>query len=211
MKASFQIQFLKHIAGIICLFDLQASAQDTSNTGRQYHLPDPQVIQPWVGLPAGHTKEGVPDQLLQEYENIIYKYSIPYETWWRDLQVNITVADKKKLETIFRKMNREQQSKQQVIFIPSFNQRKMRVPTRRQLDAWKNSSLHGVWINGKKVNNAVLSQYSNTGFAHAQISTLYGEARSHVSYAVHVNLFTKSYYPQYRQALANQGIEMVCR
>jgi bla regulator protein blaR1 len=146
------------------------------------------------------TQEGVSQELLNEYAAIVDKTR---DEKGQPSYVKFSEADKQRLETIFLKMSREQQAKQTVIFLPSPPPLPRTVPTAAQLNAWKNAKIYGVWINGKKVNNAALNKYRNTDFAQLNISKLYGAAKKNVPYFYQVNLMTTDYYDAYYKQTVN--------
>jgi hypothetical protein len=140
------------------------------------------------------TQEGVSQELLNEYEEIINKTKdekgIPSYGKFSE-------ADKKRLETIFLLMSKEQQAKQTVIFMPEPPPLPRVVPTAAQVNNWKNAKIYGLWINDKKVSNAELNKYGNTDFAQVFVSKLYGAAKKNVKYFYQVNLMTTEYYNTY--------------
>ncbi len=152
------------------------------------------------------TPEGVSAALLAEYEQIVSKVI--------DAKGNIagrkfSDAERERLETIFLQMSREQQAKQTVIFMPPARPLPRLVPTKEQLSSWKDGTIYGVWVNGKRINNAELSKYSNTDFAQMMVSKL---GKNTVNYGKHyyqVDLMTTTYYDNYyKQAISNKKYMM---
>ena len=71
------------------------------------------------------------------------------------------------------------------------------VPTKEQFNRYKNPAVYGVWIDGKKVPNDILDQYSNTDFSQVFISRLYGAAKKGKTYTHQVDMMTNRYYADY--------------
>jgi len=155
-----------------------------------------------IAVPA--TQDGVSQALLDEYEQILN--SKKNKKGFPSL-LKFTEADRKKLETIFLSMNKEQQAKQIVTFVPSPPPLKKSIPTQEQIEAWKNDKIYGVWIDEKRVSNSVLNQYKNTDFAHEFVSKL---GKNTVNYGKHyyqINLMTKDGYDKYyKEAIARENM-----
>ena len=159
----------------------------------------------WVGIYAGGTKEGVSQELLNEYHSIIDRNKTPEMTWYVFRQ-NITATDNKRLEEIFLKMSLAQQQDENVIFLSPSAPLKKIVPTQKQFNSFKNSKVYGLWINEKKVSNSALNKYTAKDISQMFISKLYGAAKKGKIYSYQVDLMTNDYYAKYRaDALANNS------
>ena len=166
----------------------------------------------WVGIPIGSTKEGVSEKLLGEYSSIVSKYKHEGNRWWVKFEKSISKEDRERLEQIFKQMNTGQQAKQQVAFVKMNPPLKKRVPSIKEFDAWKNASIYGIWIDGKKVANAILDNYKNDDFDQVSIYKLYGAAKRNKKYSYQVDLMTKDYYQNYyEQAMAKRNSRIVFR
>lgn len=166
----------------------------------------------WVGNSIGSTTEGVSKELMTEYATLIAKYKTPVKQWWKDFQKNISPKDRNRLEEIFKHMSLAQQAEQKVAFIKPPPPLKKVVPSGKELASWKNPKVYGVWIDGKKVSNAVLDQYENTDFHQVFISKLYGAAKHNRTYSFQLDLMTKNYYQKYyEQSIAKGGSQLVFR
>ncbi len=145
--------------------------------------------------------DGVSQDLLNEYQNILKKYNISSQydlTEWRKFQESLTEIDRDRLITIYEKMSKEQQNKQLVCFFPRSSMILPEVvPTRQQIESWKNSKEYGLWIDEKHVNNSVLNNYTNQDFSQVIISRLLKNAKDYGKYYYQVNLMTKKYYNDY--------------
>lgn len=167
---------------------------------------------PWIGISVGSTKKGAPGDLMNEYATILEKYGTTGEFWWSKFQKNISPFDQQRLEQIFKQMSAAQQSKQKVAFIKAPQPLKKVVPTDEQLKEWKNKTIYGLWIDGKRSTNSALERYTNTSFEHVAVSKLYGPAKQNKTYSYQVNLMTKDYYRKYNSQTTNKsGNKMVFR
>ena len=109
-------------------------------------------------------------------------------------------------------MSIEQQAQQKVAFIKAPQPLKKIVPSNEEYNSWKNANVYGVWIDGKKVDNAILDKYKNMDFDQVTVSKLYGVAKHDKKYNYQVDLMTKDYYQKYYEiSLAKGGSRMVFR
>lgn len=166
----------------------------------------------WLGISVGSTKEGSSKELMTEYLTIVSKYGTICKEWWKNFEKNISTQDRKRLEQIFKLMSPGQQTRQKVAFIKSPQPLKKAVPSDKEFNSWKNANVCGVWIDGKKVDNAALDKYKSTDFDQVFISKLYGAAKQNKKYSYQVDLMTKDYYRKYyEQAIANNRSRIVFR
>lgn len=177
-----QFAIIPVLALSIFVFSTKTFAQDSLNVQKSK-----QNIMP-------STQEGVTQELLNEYEHIVNKAKnekgIPVFGKFSD-------ADKSRLETIYLSMSNVQQAKQIVIFMPAPPPLPRVTPTQTQIESWKNFKIYGVWINGKRVSNSILSKYKNSDFAQVLVSKL---GKNTVNYGKHyyqVDLMTIEYYDAY--------------
>lgn len=104
-------------------------------------------------------------------------------------------------------MNKAQQAKQLVIFIPSSPPSPKSVPTQEQIEAWKNAKIYGLWIDDKRVSNSVLNQYKNTDFAYIFVSKLEKNAYNYGKHYYQIDLMTNAGYDKYyKDAMASVGL-----
>ena len=165
----------------------------------------------WVGMSIGHTEEGVSPAMVEEYKKIIGKYMKGGRVDWERLK-QIPKEERDRLETIYKQMNLEQQSRQEVIFIKRPNPLPKVVPSEKQFAGFKKPDVYGVWIDGKKVSNATLGKYQHTDFSSVFISKLYGAPKKGRSYTHQVDLMTKDYYEEYyRNAMKEPRTSIVVR
>ena len=185
-----QIAILPILALSIFAFSTRTFAQDSLNVP-----PTKQSITP-------STQEGVTQELLNEYEQIVNKTKNEkgFPAWSK-----FSEADKNRLETIYLSMSKDQQVKQIVIFTPAPPPLPRVTPTLSQIEAWKNSKVYGLWINEQRVSNSVLANYKNTDFAQVFVSKL---GKNTVNYGKHyyqVDLMTTEHYnTYYKQTIENK-------
>jgi bla regulator protein blaR1 len=149
------------------------------------------------------TKEGASQDLLKEYEQIINRAK---DEKGRIIFNKFSTTDKARLEKIFLAMSKEQQKKQWVTFMPVPGPLPRVVPTNDQIESWKDSKMYGLWINSKRVNNAVLANYKNTDFAQVTVSKLTKNAINYGKHYYQVDLMTiEEYETYYKQAIADKG------
>lgn len=111
----------------------------------------------------------------------------------------VTAADRQRLETIFLQLSPAEQATAPVRFLASFVPPGKIIPTADQLDKWKDAAVYGVWIDGKKVSNETLSDYTPSDFSHYAGSKLSGTAQKNNAYTVQLNLMTNAYYQEFRE------------
>ncbi len=72
---------------------------------------------------------------------------------------------------------------------------KKKIPTKKQLNTWKNNSKYAIWIDGKVVKNTILNKYKNTDFSSFFDSFVYKNARSKRFPQTHqVSISTNAYF-----------------
>jgi bla regulator protein blaR1 len=185
---SFRKALCKQIAMIpvlgisLFLFSTKTIAQDTTRAARPEQAG------------AASTKNGISSEQLTEYLEMVNRVKnekgIPVVSKFSEIEKN-------RLETLFLLMSKEQQEKQTVIFMPAPPPLPTSVPSKTQMEAWKNAKVYGIWINGKRTSNAALNNYINTDFAQVFVSKL---AKTAINYGKHyyqVDLMTTDYYAAY--------------
>lgn len=150
------------------------------------------------------TKEGIPADELKEYQQILSKYEVGPDSDFM-FHMKITDEDRTKLETIFKKMSRKQQAQQRLGFSYPATPLPPKSPTQADINIWKNPRACGVWIDGKKVDNAVLNNYKPADFGMAYASRLSKNNINYKKYKYQVDLYTVAYYDKiYKQDIADQ-------
>jgi bla regulator protein blaR1 len=198
-KASFKVAILKQIALIPViivagfLFTTKVIAQE-----RQTTLNQPQIES---------TQIGVSQELLKEYQDILDKYKETLDNGKESYSLNLSQGDKERLEKIFLQMSKEQQEKQMAVFVPASSMLLPRiVPSKEQLESFKDPKIYGVWINGQRVSNDVINNYKNTDFANLMVSKLEKNATNYGKHVYQVNLMTNDDYQKYYdETMARKG------
>ena len=140
------------------------------------------------------TTEGATPAQLAEYREIVNKAK---NDKGRPVEYKISSEDRERLLALFLIMSKDQQSQQMIVFWPSPPPMKKRVPTEQQIESWKDPEIYGVWIDGKRINNAALDNYTNTDFGSLFVSKLEKNAKNYGKHYYQVNLMTNDYYAAY--------------
>ena len=203
-STSIQVAFLKKIA-LIPFFALIAFVFSKNVTAQAPTIKEQQIQQDTArAVLSESTGKGVPQELINEYRDIIRKYKTDNMSWLEFRKI-ISDADKNKLEMIYKQMSKEQQREQTVAFLKTPSPLPKITPTKTQLEDFKKPDAYGVWINEKKVSNTTLNNYVNTDFSQVFVSKLYGAAKANVNYNYQVNLMTNAYYQKYHdEAIADK-------
>ncbi len=140
------------------------------------------------------TTEGATPAQLAEYREIVNKAK---NDKGRPVEYKISSEDRERLLALFLIMSKDQQSQQMIVFWPSPPPMKKKVPTEQQIASWKDPEIYGVWIDGKRINNAALDNYTNTDFGSLFVSKLEKNAKNYGKHYYQVNLMTNDYYAAY--------------
>lgn len=127
----------------------------------------------------------------------------PIQTFTLISSNELSDSERERLITLYLSMSKEQQESQRVVLIPVPAPLPKIIPTKQQFESWKDANKYGVWINGKKVKNALLSSYTNTDFASVHVSKLAKNARKNVKYLYQVDLMTTENYAEYLKENSN--------
>ena len=141
------------------------------------------------------TKEGVSEQLLNEYESIIAKYRIINDKGLTQYG-RFSNEERIRLAEIYKAMSKEQQEQQVMHFVVVPMRSKMHI-TDAQLKSWSNSKTYGVWVDGKRVNDGQLANYKAIEFDHVFVSKLSKTAINYGKHYYQVDLMTKEGYATY--------------
>lgn len=168
----------------------------------------PTMIRPDAGVTKTQLpvrKEGASDELLKEYQSIIDRCFVKKTN--RFFPKHLTKAEEERLVTIFGQMSQQQRDKQDVI-VMKLSPQKKESPTQKELDIWKNPKTSGVWIDGKRVPNAVLNKYKPEDFSYAMASKLYGKAKN-PNYSYQIDLMTNACFEKYVKEREDHPLYMV--
>ncbi|MDQ6815200.1 MAG: hypothetical protein M3040_15800 [Bacteroidota bacterium] len=151
------------------------------------------------------SQKDAPKQIIGAYNSIVTRYELNSKKGKEDFNSKITEADRSRLEMLYKKMSKKQQADQLVGFRPNIPPPPQISPTDKQLEDWENGSVYRVWIDGQKVANSILRNYSKTDFIGASVNRLFHN-KANDKYSYKVELMTKDYYEQYyREAPADKN------
>lgn len=153
-------------------------------------------------LPA--TGQGATKEQMEEYKMLTEKSKKISSKGAEYYDMNIPVADRNRLEEIFKQMNEEQRRDQVFFFRPTPAPFKKVVPGESELEKWKDEKTYGVWIDEKRIKNSDLEKYTNTDFSHVFVSKLSKNATNYGKHYVQVNLMTNSHFETYLKESAKR-------
>lgn len=185
---SFRKSLCKQLAIIpvlgisLCLFSTKIVAQETSETTK----PKQMEVQ--------STKDGITDKHLSEFNDLVDK--VKNEKGRPEFN-KLSQQERKKLETLYLGMSEAQQKNHQVKLMPMPEPLPKSIPTQHQIESWKEADMYGVWIDGKRIANSDLNNYSHTDFAQLFVSKLEKNAKNYGKHYFQVNLMTIDYYDAY--------------
>jgi bla regulator protein blaR1 len=154
-------------------------------------------VKSWGKLPQdkfiGGTEAGISSAELKEYKELIEK------SRWSDKKGNVwtstpSLEKRPRMQELFSKMSRLQQSQQEIVFVYPPRPMTKNVPTEAQLENFKDASKYGIWVDLKRIDNALLSDYKPTDFSQFTITKLSATARQGRSYTHQLNLSTNSFF-----------------
>ncbi|MVZ66918.1 hypothetical protein GQF61_13740 [Sphingobacterium sp. DK4209] len=146
-------------------------------------------------------------ELLDEYDRAFKKLTIDPKTGKTKRWVNMADVDSRRMAYIASLMSAEQVkqrthygannhlvSPEPKTFILMETKPVKRSPSTEQWKKWKNASVYGVWIDGKKVPNTALDKYKASDVVHYNVSKLYANAKKGKSYTHQLIINTEPYY-----------------
>lgn len=131
----------------------------------------PSVLFPDMSrIPEG---PGISDAEVKEYNNIAASaVAKPVPGQRNAPKFTGTSADRARLLDLFKKMNKTQRYQATINFAKKIPPPSKKVPGADSFEKWKNPEDYGIWIDGKKVGNDALNNYSPTDFSHYSASNL---------------------------------------
>ncbi|GEM_PF-1610847 len=144
-------------------------------------------------------QKGASKAMLDEYDKVIRELSAGK----KGNNVDFSSIDQKRMAYIASKMSKEQRAARSGegnmflspgVFITLETKPTKRSPDRSTFSAWKNPSVYGVWIDGKKSSNKDLENYSNDDIVYYSVSKLHGKAKEGRNYTHQIDVYTLSYY-----------------
>jgi bla regulator protein BlaR1 len=155
---------------------------------------------------AEDKQEGVSNETMLIYQKLVESSEVKNSNSKFKQYSTFTDAETEKLKAIYLKMSTEQQQQQAIIFIPKGLPLPKSVPTDKQFNSWKDASTYGVWIDDKRIDNKVLSDYQTADFSNAHVSKLSKNAINYGKHYYQVDLMTVKHYNQYYQeAIKEKG------
>jgi bla regulator protein BlaR1 len=152
------------------------------------------------------TKEGASDSLMNEYIALENKYGKRR----LDFSKTITKPEEKRMEWIYQHMSMAQQKDRAIFFMYPPEPRVGSVISRTDLNSWKDPSVYGVWLDGKRIKNSELKRHSPEDFNEMFFSRLTDKAVKNDGFHYQIELMTRDYYKRYReQAIANRNNSMI--
>ena len=171
-EAKWQRSFWKRlalvplIAGMILLLGNKAQSQNQPSS-------TPQVI-------AQKQGSGASQALLDEYNAEVKRYwdTIEAVMGKKNRWVRLDNFKIDRLNDIYKMMSETQRAEVKTIprHVPKAPPPARKSPTNEQLQIWSSTEVYGVWIDDKKVANAVLKNFKASDFSMFFVSKLYKNA-----------------------------------
>lgn len=160
----------------------------------------------------GPTKDGLNEAEQLEYKSLVDKY-FSWTSKQKQLKIpRLATNDLTRCETLYRKMNKEQQRTANIVFSPPMPLLEKISPSLTQLSSWGNSKRFGVWVDGKRIENANLSNYKTSDFSRYTVGTLTKLALNYGKLDNEIYLWTNSrYHIYYEDAVNNPKSRMMFR
>jgi bla regulator protein BlaR1 len=177
-----------------------SAAKTSPSTGaKQAHFGSPRTF---GGRPYPSTKEGISMAEMDDY----ISYEKKYATRRLSFDKNMTTDDEKHLEQLYQRMSPEQQKDRAISFSYPPDPLEGGRVTRRQLEMFKDPVQYGVWVDDKRVDNAILNDLDPKKFCILMFSRLTPVAVKNDHFHYQITLMTKPYYKKYvENAIANRN------
>jgi hypothetical protein len=156
--------------------------------------------------------EGVSQDLLTEYQEIVGKYlekktkgnlNESVRLYWKSDY--LSEEDWTRLYVIYVQMTVEQQKEQKITFYGGPTSGGPYPPNQRRYDQWKKDNKCTIWIDDENVGNSILNSYKRTDFdAYFESGLLRSENRD----LYRVDLWTKNGFKKLRQELFEQPVSI---
>jgi bla regulator protein BlaR1 len=202
-----QIALIPMIAVIGFLFSTRVIAQDQP---KQEHERIMFMIGPPYAIKDDRGKPDAPQSVVDEYHSIVSAYKIDtlaienyhfsrnptleeHKEFGKLTHLDtfkLKKPDRERLKNLFSQMSHKQQLQQSLQFsaIPALKTKM--VPTKAQMKLWQDPKKYGVWINGKRYKNTVLSTRPNTDFSYYELIKYDDEKAKFMKYQIEVGLMT---------------------
>lgn len=137
----------------------------------------------------------------------------------KGVDFHINTTDRNRMEQLYFQMSYKQQAHEFFIFYPKPELKTKIVPTKEQLESWKNPKIYGIWFSGaKRQKNSVLNNYANTDFYNYELRKLDDKSAKIMKYQIEVGLMTKEQFEKYNaiqearwKIIPEDKYELVCR
>ncbi len=147
-----------------------------------------------------------PAGVMDAYQAIMKKYDLKL-VGGKGKLADISSADTAQLHKLYSQMSRKQQGLQYVKFIGPEKPLPKKTVTDEQLKLFRDP-IHGIWIDGKKVENAALDNYTAKDFANVFGSKVHKNARQKYNHHYQINLTTnRAYDNEYKRIMAKDQSE----
>lgn len=181
--------------------DKQPAQADKANQKNTVVKVPPTLVS-FSGRKYPSTKNGISAAQMKEYE----AYEKKYATRRLDFSKTITKPEEKRMEQLFQQMSPAQQQNRAISFTYPPEPATGSPVTRDELNSWKNPSVYGVWLNGKRMRNSSLQHVNPENINKIFFSRLTDKAVKNDGFQYQVELMTLDYYKKYRQqAIANRN------
>lgn len=171
-EAKRQRSFWKRLALIPLIAGMILLLSDKIQSQSQLSSP-PKVL-------AQKEQSGVPQALLDEYNAEVKRYwdTIEAIKGKKNRWVRLDHFKIDRLNEIYKMMSEAQRAEAKTIprHVPKPPPPARKSPTNEQLQIWSSTEVYGVWIDGKKVANAVLKNFKSSDFSMFFVSKLYKNA-----------------------------------
>ena len=206
-----QIALIPLIAAIGFLFSTRVIAQDNT---KQQPVKQTQLVA---------SKTDASQSVVDEYHAFLKKYNISLEKasahmidsvkklninkslHWAASTTSVETAerinkvDRARMEQLFFQMSKKQQEHEFFGFMAKPELLPKLVPTKEQMELWKNPKNYGIWFYAaKRVKNSELNKHSNTEFYHYALRKLDKDEARIMKYQVEVALMSKETFEKHR-------------
>jgi hypothetical protein len=155
---------------------------------------------PPMGTPVPASKFDAPQNVLDEYADILKKYDLPTNDGDKvNFTPHFAMPDSSRLSILYGQMSKNQQWHQYVRFTRPFMPPAKSHPTDQQLSDWQDAVKYGVWIDDKRIKNTELGKYKATDFDLASVGRLTPIAVKNDKFHYQVELMTTAFYEKFRQ------------
>ena len=135
------------------------------------------------------------------------KKPLEWAAWSKSIDTvsKISNDDRVRMENLFFQMSKKQQFHEFFIFWEKPELKKKIVPTKEQIEAWKNPKIYGIWFYAaQRKPNSILNKYSNTDFYNYELRKLDEKEAKIMKYQIEVALLTKEQFEKYNAIQASR-------